>query len=191
MAPKSMNSNKALTLPDRQDEQGFDLLYEFYKPKLFIIVNSYIPSREDAEEIVHDVLIRIWEKKDRIRVHSNLTAYLYSMTRNACLDYLRARKSKLSKEINIHQQEHSLNYNAMADETASSILLKELQALVKSGIDELPEKCKSVFVKSRMEGLNHKEISEELHISPKTVENHISRALRHLRTTLKEYLPLF
>jgi len=66
-----------------------------------------------------------------------------------------------------------------------------LQALVKSGIDELPEKCKSVFVKSRMEGLNHKEISEELHISPKTVENHISRALRHLRTTLKEYLPLF
>lgn len=179
-----------ITLPDQDDRQGFEILYSFYKPKLFIIANSYITSREDAEEIVHDVLLRIWEKQDRIQLHSNLTAYLYSMTRNACLDYLRAGKNKLSKELTMHQQEYRLHYNAFSDDVASAIILEELQDLVNKSVEQLPEKCRNVFLKSRMEGLNHKEISEELLITPKTVENHISRALRHLRTALSEYLPI-
>lgn len=191
MAPKSLHSKNVITLPDQDDRQGFEILYSFYKPKLFIIAHSYITSREDAEEIVHDVLIRIWEKQDRIQLRSNLTAYLYSMTRNACLDYLRARKNKLSKELTVHQQEYRLHYNAFSDEVASAIILQELQDLVNKSIAQLPEKCRNVFLKSRMEGLNHKEISEELMIAPKTVENHISRALRHLRSALSEYLQIF
>lgn len=191
MATESLHSQIAISFSDRGDDQGFEALYGFYKPKLLVIVNSYISSPEDAEEIVHDVLLRLWEKKDQIKLHTGLTAYLYGMTRNACLDYLRSRKSKLSRDISAIQQEYRLNYNALSDEAASALILKELQALVRSSIDQLPEKCKSVFVKSRMEGRNHKEISKELHISTKTVENHIGRALRHLRTSLREYLPLF
>ena len=191
VATESLHSHIAVTFSDQGDDQGFEILYELYKPKLLVIVNSYIASREDAEEIVHDVLLRLWEKRESIKLHSGLTAYLYGMTRNACLDYLRARKSKLSKDISARQQEYRLNYNALADEAASDIILAELEALVKVSVDQLPEKCKRVFVKSRMEGRNHKQISEELQISTKTVENHISRALRHLKTSLREYLSLF
>ncbi|WP_276166360.1 RNA polymerase sigma-70 factor [Zobellia alginiliquefaciens] len=169
----------------------FNVIYNFFKPKLFIIANSYIPSKEDAEEIVHDILIKLWEKREKIDIKSNYTAYIYSMTRNACLDYLRARKNRLSKEIISDQQEYWLNYSALSDETASKIIVEELQNLVDGAISELPEKCRKVFMKSRIDGLGHKEISQEFQISPKTVENHITRALKELRVVLREYLPIF
>lgn len=171
-------------------EDDFNTMYTFYKPKLFTITSSYINSREDAEEIVHDVLIKLWEKKETITVTTNLTGYIYRMTRNACLDYLRSHKNRLSKETTSDQQEHWLNYSALSDDAASSIIAKELQNLVENAVEHLPEKCRNVFVKSRLDGLGHKEISEQLKISPKTVENHISRALRELKTVLKEYLPV-
>ncbi|WP_318345700.1 RNA polymerase sigma-70 factor [Flagellimonas baculiformis] len=177
------------TTPDYGDEDDFNVMYGFYRPKLFVIVNGYIPSREDAEEIVHDVLVKLWEKKRTIKIHSNFTGYVYSMTRNACLDYLRTRKNRLSKEMTMEQQEFWLNHGALADDVASSILAEELETLVDMAIGQLPEKCKRVFVKSRMDGLSHQEISKELQISPKTVENHITRALTQFRVALKDYLP--
>lgn len=177
------------TAPGYGDEDDFNVMYGLYRPKLFVIVNSYIPSREDAEEIVHDVLVKLWVKKEALKIHSNFTAYVYSMTRNACLDYLRTRKNRLSKEMTLEQQEFWLNHGALADDAASTILSEELETLVDAAIGQLPEKCKRVFVKSRMEGLSHQEISKQLQISPKTVENHITRALTQFRVALKDYLP--
>ncbi|RUA11675.1 MAG: RNA polymerase sigma-70 factor [Flavobacteriia bacterium] len=189
MTPEYSHNLKMKTASDYGDEDDFNVMYGFYRPKLFVIVNSYIPSREDAEEIVHDVLVKLWEKKKTLKIHSNFTGYVYSMTRNACLDYLRTRKNRLSKEMTMEQQEFWLNHGALADDVASSILAEELEDLVNTAIGQLPEKCKRVFVKSRMEGLSHQEISKELQISPKTVENHITRALTQFRLTLKDYLP--
>ncbi|MEC3967086.1 RNA polymerase sigma-70 factor [Flagellimonas halotolerans] len=189
MKPEHLHNLKINALSDNGTEEDFSMMYEFYRPKLVVIVKSYIPSREDAEEIVHDVFIKLWEKWETLQINSNFTGYIYSMTRNACLDYLRTRKNKLTKDLSAEQQEFWLNHGALADDMASSILAKELQALVDGAIDELPEKCKKVFKKSRMEGLCHREISKEMEISPKTVENHIARALRQLRAALGEYLP--
>ncbi|MFC4097722.1 RNA polymerase sigma-70 factor [Euzebyella saccharophila] len=172
------------------NEDDFNTMYAFFKPKLFTITHSYIGNKEDAEEIVHDVLIKLWEKREKLRVTSNFTGYVYRMTRNACLDYLRSKKNRLSKESTSDQQEHWLNYSALSDDASSQIIYQELQSVVERAIKHLPEKCKNVFVKSRMEGMAHKEISEQMEISPKTVENHISRALRELKQVLKEYLPI-
>ena len=189
MKPEYLHNLKIDPLSENTVEDDFSIIYEFYRPKLVVIVNSYIPSQEDAEEIIHDVFIKLWEKWDTLQITSNFTGYIYSMTRNACLDYLRAKKNKLTKEMSVEQQEFWLNHGALADDMAFSILANELQSLVDKAIEQLPEKCKKVFKKSRMEGLCHKEISEELEISPKTVENHMSRALRQLRVALSEYLP--
>lgn len=189
MKPEYLHNLKINSLSDNGMEDDFGMMYDFYRPKLVVIVNSYIPSREDAEEIVHDVFIKLWEKWENLQITSNFTGYIYSMTRNACLDYLRARKNKLTKEMSAEQQEFWLNYGALADDAASVILANELQSLVDEAIEELPEKCKEVFKKSRLEGLCHQEISKELEISPKTVENHITRALRQLKVALNEYLP--
>ena len=191
MMPEYSQNVKIKTSSPQSGEDDFNTMYKFYKPKLFVIANSYISSKEDVEEIVHDVLIKLWEKKDKLNIKSNFTAYVYSMTRNACLDYLRARKNKLSKELSTDQQEYWLNYSALADDAASSIIADELQHLVDNTIQDLPDKCKRVFQKSRIDGLAHKQISKEMEISTKTVENHITKALRELKTALKEYLPLF
>lgn len=189
MKPEYLHKLNVDTVSEDGIENDFGIVYQFYKPKLFVIVNSYIPSQEDAEEIVHDVFVKLWEKWETLQITSNFTGYLYSMTRNACLDYLRKQKNKLTKEMSTEQQEFWLNHGALADDMASSILVNELESLVESAIEELPEKCRKVFKKSRLEGLCHQEISKELEISPKTVENHITRALRQLRVALSEYLP--
>ncbi|WP_318312688.1 RNA polymerase sigma-70 factor [Flagellimonas crocea] len=189
MKPEYLHNLKIEPLSENVMEDDFSVIYEFYRPKLVVIVNSYVPSREDAEEIVHDVFIKLWDKWADLQITSNLTGYIYSMTRNACLDYLRAKKNKLTKEMSLEQQEFWLNHGALADDMASSILARELQSLVDQAIEQLPEKCQKVFKKSRVEGLCNKEISKELEISPKTVENHMTRALRQLRVALAEYLP--
>lgn len=181
---------KIKSLPPMGNEDDFNTMYSFYKPKLFTIAHSYIGNKEDAEEVVHDILIKLWEKREKLTVTSNFTGYVYRMTRNACLDYLRSKKNRLSKESTSDQQEHWLNYSALSDDASSQIISQELQSVVERAIKHLPEKCKKVFVKSRMEGMAHKEISEQMEISPKTVENHISRALRELKQVLKEYLPI-
>ncbi|MDO6819835.1 RNA polymerase sigma-70 factor [Zobellia sp. 1_MG-2023] len=188
MIPEYLYNAKLKTSSNDLDD--FKAVYKFFKPKLFIIANSYVPSKEDAEEIVHDVLIKLWEKRGKLDVKSNYVGYIYSMTRNACLDYLRAHKNKLSKVLISDQQELWLNYNALSNDAYSTIIVNELQNLVDNAIADLPEKCQKVFIKSRVDGLGHKEISEELKISTKTVENHITRALRELRVVLKEYLPI-
>ncbi len=111
------------------------------------------------------------------------------LPRNACLDYLRTKKQLLNIENNLNQLEASINHTAFSDDTASLLIEKELYEAVLKSIDLLPPKCKDVFVKSRIEGLNHKEISKKMDISTKTIETHITKALKHLRVSLREFLP--
>lgn len=170
-------------------DQIFDALYQLYFVKLFKIVIQYVPCNEDAEEVLQDVFLKVWNNIDSLDLSKNVTGYLYRITRNTCLDFLKARKNTLSLESNYVQQMNLLNYHALLNDAASDILERELQVQIEKGIGQLPEKCKIVFVKSRLEGLKHKEISEELNISTKTVENHITKALKHLSFVLKEYLP--
>ena len=138
MKPEYLHNLKIDPLSENTVEDDFSIIYEFYRPKLVVIVNSYIPSQEDAEEIIHDVFIKLWEKWDTLQITSNFTGYIYSMTRNACLDYLRAKKNKLTKEMSVEQQEFWLNHGALADDMASSILANELQSLVDKAIEQLP-----------------------------------------------------
>lgn len=167
----------------------FDLLYDLHYPLLLKIVKQYVPTIEDAEEVLQDVFMKIWNNIDQIDMSKNVTGYLFRVTRNTCLDYLRSKRHTLALETNSLQQKNLLNFHALTNNTASTIIENELISLIDESIKLLPEKCRLVFTKSRFEGLKHKQISSELNISTKTVENHISKAIRHLRASLKDYLP--
>ncbi|MEM9687653.1 MAG: RNA polymerase sigma-70 factor, partial [Bacteroidota bacterium] len=171
------------------DEEAFRILFELYYVKLLYVVQSYVSDKEDAEEVIQDVFIKVWKKRKNIT--TNINAYLFKTTKNACLDYLRSKKRRLSASGNRVQLEAHINYNALADPVASSVIEQELKAKIQASIALLPEKCKKVFVKSRIEGLKNKEISDELGISLKTVENHMSKALKHMRVHLREFLSFF
>ncbi len=171
------------------NEEAFKVLFELYYGKLLYFAQSYISNKEDAEEIVQDVFVKIWKKRRKIA--TNINGYLFKTTKNACLDYLRSKKNKLNVSGNLVQLEALLNFHALSDNDASSLIKKELEQKIQAGIELLPEKCKKVFVKSRIEGLKNKEISDELDISVKTVENHMSKAIRHMRLHLREFMSCF
>lgn len=182
----SVNTKEFITRLNNGDVFAFEILFKLYRSKLLYIASQYISSEEDAEEIIQNIFIKVWSKKN---IQSNINGYLYKVTRNACLDYLRTKKQLLNIENNLNQLEASINHTAFSDDAASLIIEKELYQAVLKSIDLLPPKCKDVFVKSRIEGLNHKEISKKLDISTKTIETHITKAIKHLRVSLREFLP--
>lgn len=144
---------------------------------------------QDAEEVVQDVFIKFWNNKKSLNIDSNVNAFLYAITRNACLDYLKARKRKSEKDALLIRELQIRQY-VLEDETSGDLIKNELQTQINSILENLPLKCRRVFIKSRYEGKKHKEISKELNISEKTVENHISRALKEMRLQLRGFLSL-
>jgi len=182
-----LNNGIFLNLVNEKSAIAFQLMFKLYRAKLLHFAYSYISNKQDAEEIIQDVFVKIWKTNT---IHTNFNGFIYKVTRNACLDYLRKKKLTLNIENNFQQIEASINYNALADDSASKIIENELEDAILNAVEYLPEKCKNVFVKSRIEGLSHKEISKELNISTKTIENQITKALKQMRLRLSDFLTL-
>lgn len=164
---------------------NFDQIYVTYYFRMYRFAKEYVLFDEDAENIVQDVFLLLWEKRDVLDINISLMSYLFSLVKNKSLDYIRHRlvveeyqqelKAKLSSL-------ESLNYTLTSEEDIESILTE--------AINKLPERCREIFLKSRLEGKRNREIAEELSISASTVENQITIALKKLRVELKDYLPL-
>jgi RNA polymerase sigma-70 factor (ECF subfamily) len=181
----NLNNDQFLSLINERNSEAFHLLFKLYRSKLLHFAYGYVSNKEDAEEIIQDVFIKIWRTEN---IHTNINAYIYKITRNACLDYLRKKKLTLNIENNTSQLEATVNFNALADDFASKIIEKELEEVILEAADLLPHKCKNIFLLSRFEGLKHKEISEKLDISTKTIENQMTKALKHMRLYLRDFL---
>lgn len=167
----------------------FEKIYKLYYPKMFGFAKNYVLANEDVENIVQDVFMILWEREEELELSCSLTTYLFTLVKNRCLNFLRHKL--IEEEYNVQMKEElgfklyaleSLDYSYQSEE--------ELQAIIQRALDKLPERCREIFIKSRMEGMKYKEISEELGISVNTVENHIVTALKKLRVELKDYLPL-
>ena len=175
-----------------RSKDDYEIIYErlfgLYYDKLVSISFGYIGNKDDAESIVQNVFMKIWEKRYLLDEISNLNNYLFSATKNACLDFLKHKKVVDSFSKNYYEEKIAIQYQFIEDETASAILESELEVRINKAIALLPSKCQSVFVKSRVEGLKHSEIADSLGVSIKTVDNHISNALQHMRLHLKEFL---
>lgn len=158
-------------------KQLFDASYN----SLVIQAIRLVKNQETAEDIVQDCFIKLWEKKASLEISGNVTAYLAKMVRNKCLDFIKKKKIQTS-ELNETYQGAIANNDQLE--------MDELQSSIDKIIDALPEKCRQTFVLSRFEELSYKEIAEQLDISKKTVEAHISKALKSLRKDLNQFLLL-
>ena len=138
---------------------------------------------------MQDVFLILWERKEEIEISFTLTTYLFTLVKNRCLNFLR---HKLIEEEYNSQMKEELGFKLYALETFNYSYQseEELQEVIRRALDTLPERCREVFIKSRIEGLKYKEISDELGISVNTVENQMVTALKKLRVALKDYLPL-
>jgi RNA polymerase sigma-70 factor, ECF subfamily len=167
------------------DQTAFELLFHFYYSGLVMYSTQFTADRMDAEEIVQDFFVRFWQKHQQILLTDSLKGYLFLSVKNSCLNYLKHKKVEeryIQKMVELSSRHIAYDPDLY--------LASELQEKVKNAIDLLPEKCREIFIMSRIQGLKNEEIATNLNISKRTVETQISKALKVLRVELKDYIGL-
>lgn len=159
----------------------FEQLFKTQFKLLCNISNNIVKNERAAEDIVQEVFLKLWQKKDILTIHTNYMGYLYRATANASIDYLKNNRNVIPLKTNSHHQANEEN-------AEGSMINKELEKSIERALRSLPPKCKAIFVLSRYEGMKYKEIATHLGISVKTVENQMGIALEKMRNELKPYL---
>lgn len=165
------------------DREGFGLLYDRYAPELLHYIYGFTKDQAVSEDILQDILINIWDRRERITISESLRTYLYGAARYATLSYIR------SEEVRRKYIEHFLLFRHQHDSNPTEDLanLKDLEKIIISCMDTLPPKCKTVFYQSRFQHKSIQEIAQDMQISTRTVENYISSSISHIKHTLKNY----
>lgn len=167
------------------DQKAFEMIFKTLYQPLCQYAYSFLNDRNEAEEVVQNTFIKMWEKRTELNVQSSLKAYLYSMVRNGSLNRL---KHERVKRIHASQQLIVVETaRALVDEKVQA---HDLESKIFDAMKALPEQCRLVFQLSRFEELKYQEIADQLQISVKTVENHMGKALKLMREQLKDYLPI-
>jgi len=161
------------------DEQALGNLLNQYHNYLLVVGMRYLTDRQRVEDVIHDVFADLWNNKREVNITSGVKSFIRGAVINKCLSII--RKDSRMDYVESH------NYNLVeSSPSADQILDRDnLQKIINETIEELPDKCKAVFKLSRFEGKSHNEISEQLGISKKTIENHMTKALKTLRSQLK------
>jgi RNA polymerase sigma-70 factor (ECF subfamily) len=165
-------------------QQDFDRIYTAHYEALFKYAFTLISDTAMAEEMVHQVFLKLLERKEPLVLRSPVKSYLYRAVHNECLNYIKHEKVK-----QVHVEKSGVEISYSADMPSDSIQYKELKTQLQHAVNELPEQCRTIFQMSRFEELKYAEIALALGITIKTVENQIGKALKRLRVQLAEYLP--
>lgn len=154
----------------------FRAIFEQYSKPLYVFSLSYLKSKEDAENVVQETFIKIWKNREKLKPDTSFQSYLFTIALNLIRKYFNksARLNKLKHDILLDSSANKLNFD---DRNDYQLLLDNLDEL----IGKMPEKRKVAFVKKKIEEKSLKKISEEMSISTKTVEYHITEAMKYLR----------
>lgn len=147
-----------------------------------------------AEDIVLESLMSYWENRSTIHPDSNTRAYVLTIVKNRCLNYLNHQRVRQSAEeylLKAEEWELDLHINSLKAFEPDQVFSEEIQQIVEDTLNKLPEQTRLIFIKSRYENYSHKQIAEEMGLSTKSVEFHITKALKVLRIALKDYFPAF
>jgi RNA polymerase sigma-70 factor, ECF subfamily len=170
---------KALKLGD---QSAFETIYHRFAPKLLAFTRKLVPNPEEAEEVVQEVFVKLWERKHFLDPEQGLDGYLFRMAKN--LVYNKARH-------HVHEIAYSKylagNERMKVNATENQIHYQELNQLLEQAYASLPPTRQQVFVLSRIEGLSNSEIAEQLQTSNSNIENHIHKALQDIRKILARY----
>lgn len=167
------------------NREAFEELYNRYWERLFIMAANRLGSREAAWEIVQDLFVDLWQRRESLSVKSSFSAYIHTSLKYSILDFIRSQKVK-EKYIEAIRKTASAQTNS----TFEHITFNELNEAIQKEIANLPERCRLAFRMHRFENYSSREIASKLNISTRTVEHQIGKALKVLRSNLKEYLTM-
>lgn len=174
-----------LDLIRTEDRAAFTELYNRYWDKTFAVAFHRLDDEHEAEEVVQEVFLSIWQRRASIELTHSVATYLSVAVKYKVINHL-AKQHRRQLQLN----EITIAAAETEDTTNNWLTEKELRRQLDHSINQLPEKCRIVFLLSREENKTYAEIAAELNISPKTVEAHMSKALSTLRETLKVSLPV-
>jgi len=169
------------------NQHAFTEIFDRYWDKLLAVAVNRLNDEQEAEECVQDVFVSFWRRRDEIVLAHNLSTYLWAATKYQVLNRLDKRYTRRQLKTTEIVDENVIGLHS----PEVYLLEKELMAHIESAIQELPEKCRMIYRMSREEGKTNREIAAELDIAEKTVEGHITRALRDIRTNLTSIAPAF
>jgi len=189
---KQVNLNEAEIVQKIKtgDQAVFESLYRVFYPRLAYFSRQYLTDAEAASNIAQDVFTELWERRKNLQDDTNIQAWLFTVTKNKSLKLISKEKSKNKHTNYLKARQLDINYQSLTGFNTSNFVFEELQQKIELALAKLSPPVRAVFEKSRFEDKKNREIADELNISQKTVEAHISKALKLFRAELKDYLPI-
>lgn len=167
------------------NESALSALYLRYWDKLLVVAANRLDSPFEAEEVVQDIFFSLWHRRESLELKYSLSTYLAVAVKYRIINVMDKQyrlRNKMNKAVD-------LKFESSAPSAETLMLEKELMAQIAITVQRLPEKCRIVFTLSREQGLSHKQIAKELDISEKTVEAHLSKAMKDIRNNLTIVFP--
>jgi RNA polymerase sigma-70 factor (ECF subfamily) len=164
----------AITL--NNDQAAYKELFILLHGRLKKFAYSILKSGEEAEELVSDVFIRIWQKKDQLTVIESPLLYFYATTKNLALN----RLNKQKRQVGMSPQDWLVQMNSIYFDPEQLMITEEMVRQIKKAVNDLPPRCRLIFKLIKEDGLKYKETAELLHLSVKTVEAQMAIALRRI-----------
>lgn len=181
------NQPEIFSIRNRED---FGIIFnDFYQP-LFHLSRHYLDDDDEAKNVVQEAFVKLWEIRNALNADSNLSNFLYTLVKNNCLNIIKRKQIILKHHEKIRWMELHYQYESLSRIGNDYLEFGELKEKIDAAISHLPEHCRMVFEMSRFEELKNREIAEKLGVTQKTVEAHLTKALKILRKELKDYLPV-
>lgn len=174
------DNNSLIDLLKSGDEKAYTFLIDTYHHSLCVYANSLIKNIYSAEDIVQNAFIKVWEQRSKLKPDHTIKSFLYKLVYNEFIDLYRKNQSLFSLEKSYYDTLHAI----ISEDDPESF--QKIVSAVNKEIENLPPKCKEVFILSKKEGLTNTEIAEHLNVSIKTVEAQITKAFSILRSTMEE-----
>lgn len=171
-----IDEKKLLARVSQRDEQAFKIIYEAYQAQVLTFSNKYLQSRQDAEAVMQEVFLKIWNLKEKLNTVHDLESYLIAITRNRTFDVMRQmkREARFVRPL-------MMGDDVVVNTTEEHILLQDTRKLLEQGIELLPPQQKNVYRLCHQQGLKYEEAAAQLGISAQTVHRHMKLALKSLR----------
>ena len=166
-----------------RDEQAYRQLFFYYYPRLVRFALSFVTIKEAAEEVVSDVLLKVWALDDQLQKIDNLTVYLFRATRNRSLNYLRDHQKHAARSLDPFDD----SFSYPLSDPEALLLQTEWKTRMQRAVESLPPKCGRVYKLVREQGLSYREVAAVMEISENTVDRHLNNALHKMVKAVKAY----
>jgi RNA polymerase sigma-70 factor (ECF subfamily) len=174
------NDHNLVQLLQKGNVAAFDSLFEGYSQKLFGFALKYFKNESDAEELVQEVFVKVWENRQTLKSELSFKSYLFTIALNQIRKHFNKKATSLRYLESLQNEPEFIDYQAVNDDNYESAL-QQINLI----IEQMPPRRREIFTKSKLEGKSSKEIAAELNISAGTVDNQVSDALRFIRSQLK------